>query len=128
MQSRRVRIATCVFAAILCPLASMGCLALNFGGWSQKADDPSVLMQTGSTPIPKGQEATVYYPKPYASPPNLELDDTFHSYKIVEQRADCFRVRNDSGTWVLNWTARGVCVQAPVVVAPSAPVTTAANP
>jgi hypothetical protein len=77
----------------VCPLISLGCLSLNFGGWSHKADDPSVLAQTGSVPIPKGQEVTVYYPKPYASPPNLELDDTFHSYKIIEQKADCFRVR-----------------------------------
>jgi hypothetical protein len=125
VRGRRRRIALCVFAAIVCPMMSMGCLSLNIGGWSQKADDPSVVAQTGSTAIPKGQEATVYYPKPYASPPNLELDDTFRNYKIIEQKADCFRVRNESGTWDLKWTARGVPVQPAVVVTPSTPPATA---
>jgi hypothetical protein len=126
---RRLRIATSMLAAAVCLMASMGCLALNFGTWSTHTEDASVVSQTGSVTIAKGQEATVYYPKAYASPPNLELDDTWHSYKIIEQKADCFRVRNDSGTWALNWTARGVPVQPAVVLAPSVPAATeAANP
>lgn len=127
VHSRRVRIAISVIAAIMIPMMSMGCLALNFGGWSQKSDDPSIVAQSGSVPIPKGQEVVVYYPRPYASPPNLELEDTFHNYKIVEQRPDCFRVRNESGTWDLKWTARGVPVQPPVVATPTTPPATAAN-
>jgi hypothetical protein len=106
----------------------MGCLSLNFGGHSSKADDPAVLTQTGSATIPRGQEAVVYYPKPYTSPPNLETDDSFHNYKIVEQKPECFRVRNEGGAWDLKWTARGVGTQPPVTMAPATPAATIGTP
>lgn len=129
MQRKRRRACLAVGAAIVALVSSMGCLNLQFGGKSSTTEDPSVVPQTSSITIPKGQELTVYYPKPYASPPNLELDNSSQNCKIIEQRADHFRVRNDGTTLEVKWTARGVPMQAAVVVAPTTPgVTTGANP
>jgi hypothetical protein len=124
---RRLRVASCMVAFIACALLSMGCLSLNFGARSPKEDDPSVLSQTGSVPVAKGQEVTVYYPKPYGSPPNLQTDDSVHGYQIVEQKADCFRVRNDNSAWDLKWTARGVPVPT-VVPAQATTAVSTSNP
>src|SRR4051794_3354359 len=93
---------------LLAIASSMGCLSFSFGGRQQPAEDPSVLAQSGSVTVPKGQVKDVFYPVPYPSPPNLELDDSFHHYVVIDQQADHFRVRNDSGAWDVKWTARGV--------------------
>lgn len=94
-----------------------GCLSISLGGWRQH-EDPNVLKQTGSVSIPRGEIREVYYPVPYPSPPNLEIDDSFHHYTILEQKADHFRIRNDNGSWHVTWTARGVRVP-PAIVTPS---------
>jgi len=127
---RQPRPALCVVLVIVCSLLSMGCLSLNFGNWtSHNNEDPSVLSQTGSARVTKGQIADIYYPVPYASAPNVELDDMFHNYEIVEQKADHFRVRNNSGSWDVKWTARGMRVAQPaIVVQPTTVTTSATNP
>ena len=124
-------------AALVALVCSMGCLNLQFGGKSNCTEDSSVVPQTSSITIPKGQELTVYYPKAYASPPNLVLDNSSPTCKIVEQKADHFRVYNDGAAPVtVNWTARGVPGQpagvgaqpAVVAVPGTTPTTVAANP
>lgn len=122
-------------AALVALVSSMGCLNLQFGGKSSPTEDPSVVPQTSSITIPKGQELTVYYPKPYASPPNLEVDNSSPNCKLIEQKADHFRVRNDGAApLTMTWTARGVPGQPagvgaqPAVVAVPGTPTVAANP
>lgn len=126
-----------VGAALVALACTMGCVNLQFGGKSNCTEDPSVVPQTSSITIPKGQELTIYYPKAYVSPPNLELDNSSAACKIVEQKADHFRVRNDGATpLTVNWTARGmpaqpagVGAQPTVAAVPGTPtVVTAANP
>ena len=91
---------------------SLACMSLNIGGTADSSfrEDTSGR-QTGKLFVAPGQEAVVYYPTPYASPPNLELDDSRvqKSCQIVEQRPDGFRVRNMSATPIdVGWQARGV--------------------
>jgi hypothetical protein len=121
-------------AALVALVCSMGCLSLQFGGKSNCTEDASMVPQTSSITIPKGQELTVYYPKAFASPPNLELDNSSPTCKIVEQKADHFRVRNDGATpLTVTWSARGmpgqpagVGAQPTVVAVPGTPTTTVA--
>lgn len=125
---RRPQPALCVVLVVVCSLLSMGCLSLSFGNWtSHTNEDPSVLSQTGNARVAKGQIADIYYPVPYVSAPNVELDDMFHNYEIVEQKADHFRVRNKSGTFDVKWTARGVRTGQPAITVPTTTVTTAAT-
>jgi hypothetical protein len=80
-------------------------------------------------PAATGEPITVYYPVPYASPPNLEIHDSFHNCRILEQRADGFRIVQDNPVLTFTWTARGVksapaaqpVAPASVAVLPAAP-------
>jgi hypothetical protein len=102
-----------LLAAICLPLMSTGCLCLSFGGCEScgAGDHPEsngVLTQKGGLPSSNGGPVTVYYPVPYASPPNLELHDQLNKCRIVEQRADGFVVQDGQGLLGVSWTARGV--------------------
>jgi hypothetical protein len=115
------------------PLLATGCLCLNFGDCDRPEVD-GVLTQKGEVTCAFGKPGTpmtVYYPVPYASPPNLEIHDHFKRYIILEQRADCFRIVQDMPGLPVEWTARGVrapslttvgpAVQAPVFPGPNIP-------
>jgi hypothetical protein len=114
----------------------LGCMSLSIGERTTLPDDRLAYTQEGSAHIEIGQELDVYYPVPYASPPNLELKG-LGSYTIVDQQADHFRVRakvegNTIGWEGFDWTARGVRVVLPPPavqpVSAAAPVEAAAKP
>jgi hypothetical protein len=92
------------------------------------AEDSGVLTQEGTIAIRPGGERVVYYPIPYASPPNLELESERDYCHVVEQKEACFRVRFHDGFTTsqrsLAWKARGVRCPPP----PAAPPTDAAAP
>src|SRR4051794_11762621 len=76
-----------LLALICIPLLATGCFCLNVGGVScEHAEASGVMAQKGEIQGAHGAPVTVYYPAPYASPPNLELHDPFHKCKILEQR------------------------------------------
>ena len=131
--SRRVRLASCLFAVIAVPLLLTGCLSFSIGGnhSTHSNEDPAVLAQSGTVTIPAGPVHDVYYPIPYASPPNLELDDPLHACEIVEQKADHFRVRINgvAGSAAVKWNASGVrLVQQVAAPQPNPPETSTSTP
>ena len=103
---RGVWIAGCVVFVAIC----LGCMSI--GGRTEIVNrDDRASSQTGKANVPGGQQLDVYYPVPYATPPNLEIADEF---VIVEQKADHFRVKNTSTfSRTVNWTARGVPIVIP---------------
>jgi len=88
----------------------LGCMSLNFGGRTEvmtREDGPGP--QGGKVRLACGEELDVYYPLPYVSPPNLETERSSDDVRVVEQRADHFRIQNTSlFSRELTWTARGV--------------------
>jgi hypothetical protein len=107
----------------------LGCMNIQLGGGTVATEDALTFSQRGSISASAGQEVDVYYPVPYASPPNLVIEDFTHNYSIIDQKSDHFRVRNN-GLFApsCDWTARGVKVAipgaAPESVAPFVPVST----
>ena len=81
-----------------------------------------LLEQEGRGAIRGLAEEDVYYPVPYISPPNLELEGDPEFVRLVYQRRDHFRIKN----WCNNthyvgsfhWKARGVKI---LVTAPPPP-------
>ena len=70
-------------------VAASGCLAV----FIDKPDDKT--WQGGTARVPAGGELEVYYPVPFAAPPNLQIDgDDPDGCVVVEQRPDHFRLRN----------------------------------
>ncbi len=120
-----------VLLGVIClPLLATGCICLSFGGWGQgfsehtdgeHHDAGGAVTQKGALTFGNGEPVTVYYPVPFASPPNLEIRDQPNKCKIIDQRADCFRIVQDGpGVPPVHWTARGVTVPAsPVTVTPA---------
>ena len=109
----------------------LGCMSLSIGERTTLPDDRLAYTQEGSAHVEIGQELDVYYPVPYASPPNLELKG-LGSYTIVDQQADHFRVHNNGSFLGFDWTARGmkVALQPPLVqpVSATMPAETTAKP
>jgi hypothetical protein len=112
--------------ALLLPILATGCFCLSIGGSEKGTSEDGIVKQSGKIELDRGRELDVYYPIPYASTPNLELDDWFNNYRIIEQKADHFRVKNVGGAFGVEWTARGVraCNPTPLAV----PVPTPAPP
>jgi hypothetical protein len=112
---------------LLLPTVTTGCICLAFGGREQR-DSEEPFTQNGKVMVQQGQELDVYYPVPYASPPNLQIDDTLNVHVIVDQQADHFRLRNagfaKASAWPgVEWTARGMRAPTP---SPATPAPTAA--
>jgi hypothetical protein len=111
-----------VLGVICLPLLSTGCICLSFGGWghdsgeqceSKHHDSDGAVTQKGSLTFGNGEPVTVYYPVPFASPPNLEIRDQFNKCRIIDQRADCFRIVQDGPSVPsVHWTARGITTPA----------------
>ena len=105
-------------------LIFLGCMSLSIGC---KTEADGTSGQEGKLSLHHGQEIDVYYPAPYAAPPNLELSGDCDKCEIIEQKADHFRIRcNDACDATPHWKARGLrcppAVTPPsVLVAPSAP-------
>ena len=115
-------------AACLSAVIAFGCMGIAIGNrtaeetkacCSPGVDDSGALMQEGKIHIRPGSEKLIYYPIPYASPPNLEIEDTCDYCDVIEEKENCFRVRfHDNFTTTqqtLCWKARGVrCPPPPV--------------
>jgi hypothetical protein len=113
----------------------LGCMSLSIGERKvvekivpAECTEEGVLCQEGKVTFQRGSSQVVYYPIPYASPPNLEInqDGPFcfsDDVILVEQKDDHFIVRtNSSGSPVtVRWRARGLR-------RPAAPVPTPAGP
>jgi hypothetical protein len=92
----------------------LGCMSLSIGErkilQSSCFADGDLLCQTGKVTVRPSSEKVVFYPIPYASPPNLELEGDSNVI-VVEQKDDHFRVKSaDHGPWTetVTWSARGV--------------------
>jgi hypothetical protein len=123
------RAALLVGVLLLIPIQT-GCLCLSIGGGGchAEAGEHGTFTQTGSVGVQKGQEIEVYYPVPFASPPNLQIDDMWNTHVVIEQTATHFRIRNDTpirqvfGGASVDWTARGIRDPATVPAIPAASV------
>jgi hypothetical protein len=114
-------------AAALMLTIIMGCMSLQIGC---KTGPDGTICQEGKVSLEGHQELDVYYPVPYASPPNLEIEGD-SGFDIIEQKADHFRLRckvlhiGGDGRTHWNWKARGPKCSpgaAPtVIVTPPAP-------
>jgi hypothetical protein len=135
--SVRARAAVCV-GGLLFVGFSLGCMNLSFGGRTQVVspaahDDPSTAdgVQRGKGFVLPGQEVSVYYPVPYAQPPNLQFEETDKKgyLQIVDQKPDHFRVKNISG-WNVDfpWKARGITVASTKAPATSGPPEATTDP
>jgi len=107
-------------ALILLTAIIVGCMSISFGGRSCESHDDNLLEQEGTLRF--GPECqTVYYPIPYASPPNLTLDMPFHALEIEEQAPDHFKVRMTGAVLgAVTWKAKGL--RAPPPHEPPAPI------
>lgn len=99
-----------LFAGTLLLVILLGCMSISIGGKHMicPPEEEGGCMQQGETRMPPHGEMDVYYPVPFASPPNLELDDV-RDVVVLDQKADHFRVRYD-GPFPSNsikWKARG---------------------
>jgi hypothetical protein len=118
--SRRVG----ALAGFVLALIILGCMSLSFGGLSigGRTEADGTLCQEGDVKLRVGQEQDVFYPIPYASPPNVELSGDMDHCEIVDQKADHFRIRNPSGGQACpHWHARGVKACAPTTVIVASP-------
>jgi hypothetical protein len=102
----------------------LGCMSVSFEGRKQIFQhDDQTYSQTGKIEIPPGQELEIYYPVPYAGPPNLVVSSTFSECQVIEQRPDHFRVKNTmSSPREITWTARGL--KGPPAIVATPPQTT----
>jgi hypothetical protein len=102
----------------------LGCASFQFGGHTEvvppapavaaPSDDPAIT-QSGTGTSRGGNEQDVFYPVPFASPPNLEVHDIIGHVVVTEQRPDRFHVKNVVHEFT--WKARGV----PVTATPAQP-------
>jgi hypothetical protein len=114
--------AACATAVII-----LGCMNFTF-----QESDPEVVRHledgltcySGKARVKPHSCLNVYYPAPFLSKPNLELEDTFDRLVVVEEREDGFRINNPSSCSVTGkWKARGLRPVPP----PSPPGAPAAN-
>jgi hypothetical protein len=107
------RLATVAAGVLLC-LVVLGCMSISFGGKNVCCGDPQEpLEQKGELCLEAQGEIDVYYPLPYASPPNLTVDAASHKVVVLEQKPDHFRAY---GAGKAKWVARGVRLGPTVVV------------
>lgn len=122
-------------------LSGFGCMSFNLGNRTYESpasyvDQGGVLKQNGESPLIRTQDdrIEIYYPKPFASKPNLTLGKQPNSVsmseiQLLEQTPDHFTIRwNGSGEGNLSWHAEGVPGSAPVEVSPAKTVTPAGGP
>jgi hypothetical protein len=105
-------VAACVGAIIV-----VGCMNISLGGHSAAvsvplAEEQGTFEQTGRLPVRTGPDPVcVFYAVPFASPPNLDVEDPSGQCDIIEQKENCFKVRFHanvtSSPQTLAWKARG---------------------
>jgi hypothetical protein len=77
----------------------------------ERGPEDGLTRYHGTVGLAPGQEIDVYYPAPFASPPNLETSpvDPFFGSVVVEQKADHFRIKSQSPfVREVTWQACGV--------------------
>src|SRR3954452_8045487 len=85
-------------ATLLTMLIIFGCMTHNHYHTTEGVSAiDGTLTQAGEVSVSGGSEQVIFYPVPFASPPNLELGRDQEWCKLVEQRADGFRIRNNYG-------------------------------
>jgi hypothetical protein len=117
---RAAALAAAVWVAII-----LGCMSISIGGRqiTTGTHQDGAFVQEGKVHVGPGCEQVVYYPIPYCSAPNLEIDSCLHQCVVLEQREDHFRlVNNGVLPRTVDWTARGVRA-APVGPPPAPPPT-----
>jgi hypothetical protein len=104
----------------------LGCMSLSFGEHNTTiTHEDGLLIQEDTIELHGAAAQTIYYPVPYAGPPNLVVESTFHTVVIEEQAADHFRVRCDDPFGKVDWKAKGQRVPPPTPPIVVAPVVTA---
>jgi hypothetical protein len=102
----------------------LGCMSIAIGNRTPDGVvlESGTLVQKGEAVVPSSTELDIYYPIPYARPPNLELDTDFEDGVLVAQQEDHFRVRNTHAfRRSVKWTARGIRATEPAPVAAPEP-------
>src|SRR5437763_13446789 len=97
-------------AAVLAIGVMLGCMSFSFEGRKEIVNSTDIsYAQSGELTLTCGQVIDVYYPVPYASPPNLTLKKSSDDCCVIDQKPDHFRVQNNCGlTREVKWTARGM--------------------
>jgi hypothetical protein len=120
-----------LLAAVSCATTE-STLVMNHGPTTTESGEFVIL-----TPSP--QTFDVYYPIPFASPPNLQLAGDTNDFELVEQQADHFTVRRRTAAPpTVHWRAEGKphygppppppAVLRPVVIEPAPPPETKLPP
>ena len=122
----RLRILLAGFVVLLLAIV-LGCMSLSFGERHYDGRDDGLLCQEDEFELRDGASRTVYYPIPYASPPNLVVASTFGHVEIEEQAADHFRVSCTDAVGQVTWKAKGLRVTPPPATIVVTPVVPAAN-
>jgi hypothetical protein len=130
-QRTRLRIAAALGTVAFIGIV-VGCMSFSIGGKTViKSDEANAFEQEGAVELRPLEVRDIYYPIPYAAPPNLEITCTFHNNDIdlVDQHAEFFRIRNTSTQWSrdVDWKSRGVKTLPPpppvtATQAPSSPL------
>ncbi|MFO0843671.1 MAG: hypothetical protein U0797_14950 [Gemmataceae bacterium] len=114
MSNRVIRAAGAVSLAALAVIF-LGCMSLSFGGrnYTTQLVEDEVLCQEGTVSFRSCDERAVYYPIPYASPPNLDVKTAFGDVVLLDQKPDHFRVAWKGsgptfGADQVKWKAKGV--------------------
>jgi len=104
-----------VLLAIASALTIAGILMLSCSGhWHFRRSEGDTLVQEDEVSIPGGQQQDVYYPIPYASPPNLTIDDDMGPIVVVQQFPDHFRISNSRPFCeCVTWKAKGLRAPTP---------------
>jgi hypothetical protein len=104
--------AVCVYRRITAALSTLltlillGCMCPVIVGERFKKKDDETLCQTGEVRLSSGEQ-DVYYPVPFASTPNLELDPGMF-VQILDQKPDHFRIGSSVSLGNVDWKARGI--------------------
>lgn len=126
MSNQVVRAAAALSLAALAVIF-LGCMSLSFGGrnYTTHPAEDEVLCQQGCISFRACDERTVYYPVPYASPPNLDVNSSCGDVALLDQKPDHFRVAWKGtgptfGTDQVKWKAKGLrrCASTPAPCAP----------
>jgi hypothetical protein len=93
----------------------LGCMSLSIGGRTyescvhESTSDGELLIQEGETRLRSHSEQDVFYPVPFAQPPNLNLAEDCDDCVILCQAPDHFRVKNKSlFRSTVHWKAKGM--------------------
>jgi hypothetical protein len=102
-----------VTVLIAATVAAVVATAISVGvqSWVAKGDR---LIQQGKVMVAIGGEHEVFYPVPFASPPNVQLEGNgvnWNAIKLTEQKPDHFKIKSTADFGLaqeIRWRAEGV--------------------